>query len=286
MNELEVKVVQNPGSIELNFEEIKEALELQMTAYTSLEITEDKIKDAKADLATLRKISKAVDDKRKSVKREFMQPYEEFNAKVSELLGVINEPITMIDGKLKEFEAKRIAEKQQHLQELYKDNIGELEEYLPYNVLFSSKWNNATTKDKDIIFDISEAKQKVTSDLAVIKALNSEIEDDLLRAYRVSGNNLATAITKNSDYLAAKQRAEERIREEEKRKAEQQRIEEEKKLREEIKEELKEEQEAPVWVDTETGEIIPEFTFKIIGAENIKSVKDFLDFAEISYQEV
>ena len=73
MNDLEVKVSQQPGIINCNLEEIKEALKVQMTAYMDLEVTEGNIKESKSDLATLRKIKKAVDDRRKEVKRTACQ---------------------------------------------------------------------------------------------------------------------------------------------------------------------------------------------------------------------
>ena len=78
MNDIEVKVTQTAGVIESNFEEIKEALGLQMTAYLELEVTKDNINERKADLATLRKIYKAVDERKKEVKKGFMKPYEDF----------------------------------------------------------------------------------------------------------------------------------------------------------------------------------------------------------------
>lgn len=208
MNDLEVKVQQQPGKIICNFKEIKEALEIQMTAYTSLEITEEGQKEAKADLATLRKIRKAVDDQRKAVKNEFMTPYNEFEKEVKDILAVIDAPITMIDTKLKEFDERRIEEKQQHLHELYEEAVGEYADYLPYHMLASPKWNNATCKDSDIRFTISEAVLKVKTDISTIKMLGSEIEDKLLEAYKESGNNLQAAIQKHNDYNEAKKLAE------------------------------------------------------------------------------
>ena len=103
MNDIEVKVTQTAGVIESNFEEIKEALGLQMTAYLELEVTEDNINERKADLATLRKICKAVDERKKEVKKGFMKPYEDFEKEVKDVLAVINEPINMIDTELKGF---------------------------------------------------------------------------------------------------------------------------------------------------------------------------------------
>lgn len=266
----ELRVIQKNGSIECNFSEIKADLQNMMSAYTSLEITEEGTKEAKSDLATLRKIRKAVDDKRKDVKKSFMLPYTEFENEVKDLLSVIDEPINMIDGKLKEFEVQRVAAKKEHLMQLYKENIGELEEYLPYPSVENPKWTNATYSDKDIIFDISQAKTKVKSDLDGIAALNSEIHEELLKVYKASGNMLSAAIVKNSDYLQAKAAAEKKIREE---------------VKEEVREELKEEPKQ-ILVDTETGEIIPDFTFRVSGNENIQKVKDFLDFSEILYVEV
>lgn len=277
MNDLEVKVIQNPGSIDFNFQEIKEALAIQMTAYTSLEITEDKQKEAKTDLATLRKIRKAVDDQRKSVKKDFMKPYTDFEENVKDLLSVIDEPINMIDGKLKEFEAKRVAEKQKHLNDLYEEHIGEYREYLPYSVVANDKWTNATYSDKDIIYDISEAVTKVKSDLNAIKALHSEIEDECIQAYKNAWNNLAAAITKNSDYMAAKAKAEQRVREEAERKAE---LEKQKEVVIQPSEPVKDPTEENPTADE------PTFTFRVTGLEHITLVKKYLDFAEIKYEEV
>lgn len=214
MNDLQVKVSQQPGKIVCNFKEIKEALEVQMTAYTTLEITEEGQKEAKADLATLRKIRKSVDDQRKTVKKEYMAAYDEFEAEVKGLLAVIDEPITMIDSKLKEFDEKRIAEKQEHLHQLYEEGIGEYAEYLPYHMLASPRWNNATCKDSEIKYEISEAVLKVKTDIETIRMLGSEIEDQLLATYKNAGNSLPAAIKANSDYNQAKKLAEEKLAEE------------------------------------------------------------------------
>lgn len=220
MQDLEVVVQQTAGKIDCNLDEIKEAVAIQMSAYTSLEVSEDNIAERKKDLATLRKIYKAVDDKKKSIKKEFLAPYEQFESQVKDVLAVINEPITLIDGKLKEFDAIRAKEKKQHVQELYNESIGEFAEYLPLEKIFNEKWLNKSTTDKDILFDLSEQKTKVKSAIDVIKSLNSEIEDELLTVYRNNDNDLATAIKRNTDYLADKARIEAASKEEKKPSAE------------------------------------------------------------------
>lgn len=69
MYDLELAVSQDLGKITANFDEIKTALAGQLEEYKDKEFTEDKKKDAKEDLASLRKLKKSVDDRRKEVKK-------------------------------------------------------------------------------------------------------------------------------------------------------------------------------------------------------------------------
>lgn len=273
MTDLEVKVSQQPGKIVCNFNEIKEALKLQMSAYTSLEITEECQKEAKSDLATLRKIRKAVDDKRKAVKNEFMIPYSDFESNVKDLLAVIDDPIEMIDSKLKSFEEKRIEEKQQHLHELYENGVGEYSEYLPYHMVASPKWNNATCKDSDVQYAISEAVLKVKTDLETIRMLGSEIEDELLKAYKNAGNNLQVAVQKNNDYLQAKRIAEEKLKENKQEQIDIKAIPDPAPMKEII--------DVKQTSTTEESEVA---VFKISGQSNIEAVKDFMNLSNIDYE--
>lgn len=283
MKDLQVKVTQTPGKIICNFKEIKEALALQMTAYTTLEVTEEGQKEAKSDLATLRKIRKAVDDQRKAVKNEFMTPYTEFESEVKDLLAVIDEPINMIDSKLKEFDEKRIAEKQEHLHQLYEEGVGEYAEYLPYHMLASPKWNNATCKDTEIKYEISEAVLKVKTDIETIKMLGSEIEDQLLTAYKNAGNSLQAAIQKNNDYNQAKKLAEEKLKEE---KIQGVRLDDSAAVPVDIPfsypEDVLDTLSSPIKDKTDGVNVV---AFLIKGADNIQTVRDILFLNGIEYEE-
>lgn len=274
MNELEVKVSQQLGVIDCNLEEIKEALRLQMTAYTELEVTEDNIGESKNDLATLRKIKKAVDDRRKEVKKSFMKPYEDFEADVKSVLSIIDEPINMIDGKLKGFEEKRVAEKVEHAKEIYAQNIGEYADFLPFSAVFRKTWGNKTCTDNEIISDIQSAVLKVSNDIAVIKGLRSEIEEQVIDVYKKTCNNLSAAVQKNTDYIEAKEAAKKALEAEKK--------EAEKKIEVEEKKETKVEvQDDPV--ETKTSQE-SEVTFTVSAADADK-VEFFLEFNEIFFKE-
>lgn len=301
INDMQITVEQTPGRISANFDEIREALEIQMTAYTSLEVTEKNIPESRKDLATLRKIRKAVDNQRKAVKRDFQKPFDEFEANVKSLLAVIDEPIALIDGKLKEFERKRIEEKQAHLHELYEQNIGAYAAYLPYHTVASDRWNNASIKDSEIASDISEQVMRVRADIDAIKALRSEIEPELLEAYRRSGNQLTAAVRKNSDYLEVKEfkefaekKAAERAEREALEKAEREALERAaQEVQERAAQETKEAHdsfpatESMDSAETESFRIPdPELTVRVRGTEAIEQLRTFLEFSGIAYEEV
>lgn len=291
MEELKITVEQRPGVITANFDEIKEALAVQMTAYEDYEVTEDGIPEAKKDIATLRKIRTAIDDRRKEIKKEFSKPLNDFEAEVKEMLSIIDKPINLINGKLDDFETARKEEKRKHLKELYDENIGEYGEFLPFQRIYNPKWENKGTSDKDILSELSEHKAVVRSNLDAIKALSSEIEEECIKAYKLSGNDLAAAIKKNSDYIAAKQMAEQRVREEQERKAEAERkAREEAEKQAQVEAEHKEEvKETPI-VETVKEDLAVAneqvVSFVISGKDNIEKARMILNLEDIPYKEI
>ena len=58
----EVVVNQVPGTITWNFEELKQNVSVKLSIYRKMQYSDDNIADAKKDLASLRKLSKAVND--------------------------------------------------------------------------------------------------------------------------------------------------------------------------------------------------------------------------------
>lgn len=197
----ELQVSQQLGVISTNLDAIAAELKEQMAEYKDYTVTEDSVTADKKVLADLRKLQKSMEDARKSVKKEWEKPYKEFEAKYKSVLALVDEPIELISGQLQVFEAKRVEEKQKLIGRLYEENIGEFEEYLPLDSIFKPSWVNVSTKEKDIVYDLSELKMRVVSDINVIKGLSSEIEGEILDVYRKSGNNLAAAIERNTQYL-------------------------------------------------------------------------------------
>ena len=68
--------------IDWNMDEIKAQVQTIMTAYTNVVYTDETMKSAKDDRATLNKFRKAIEDRRKEVKNKCLEPYNRFEAEV------------------------------------------------------------------------------------------------------------------------------------------------------------------------------------------------------------
>ena len=86
MDEMIIITRQSPGFASFeNFEEIKSYLAEQLASYRNLVYTEDNLKLAKADKAKLNKLKKALDERRKEIKKIYMEPYLILEGQIKEL---------------------------------------------------------------------------------------------------------------------------------------------------------------------------------------------------------
>lgn len=230
MNELSLKVKQNPGAVELNFDELEQALELKLKEYKGAVFTEESKDIAKGELASLRKLRKDFEDARKGVKKEWMKPYDAFETQMKKLTAKIDEPIQLIDSQLKDFEEKRRAEKKKTIVAVYEELVGDAREYCPLEVIYDRKWENATTTMKSIKTSIAEAVESVKKSVEIISGMQSDAVGRALELYK-STLDMAKAIAYINDY--ERQKAEIVKREEEKKRKEEERrrIEEEERIR-------------------------------------------------------
>ncbi|MGC4020393.1 MAG: DUF1351 domain-containing protein [Muricomes sp.] len=93
--------------------------------YETKELTEVTKKKGKDDLAYLRKLKKAVIDRDREAKKQFMEPYEVFHDAVNRLISLIDQPILLIDGQLKVFEDNRVRERKKEIQDAYNSIVDE-----------------------------------------------------------------------------------------------------------------------------------------------------------------
>lgn len=205
MSDFQVSIKQ-PVIITGNFEEMQAELSNMMTAYAGLEVTEENLPERKKDIATLRKIKAAIEDKRKSAKKDYEKPFKAFEAECKKLTGIIDREIDRINADMDVYEQKRIAEKRKVIDRLYAENIGDYADYIPLAIIFRPQWDNKTYTENAIITDIQEAVLTVKTDFQTIDTMCAPWQEECKAVYKVSG--LTGALQRYKDLESAKKAAE------------------------------------------------------------------------------
>lgn len=222
MNKLQIIVNQQQGTITTNFDEVKEALIEQMEIYKELEVTEDNKAERKKDIATLRKMIKAVNSKRIEVKKECLKPYEIFEKQASELVDIINQPIGILDSQVKEFEDKQRLQKIADINKYFDETITsypELTDEIGLITIYDSRWENATASMKSVKEDIKTKLDKIQADITLIKSMPSDKTEEALRLYW-GDLDVTKAITMINRYEQQKKEIEQRVAEQRKKEQE------------------------------------------------------------------
>lgn len=231
MNDITAVITQERAKISCNFNEVKQAIQETLAEYKGAVFTEDSKTYAKKHVASLRAKKKELQDKLREAKKEYMKPWDEFEGQAKTLIALYDEPINLINGQVQEFESNRIAKKKQRIEDLYAELVPkELNIYIPLDRIYNTKWENATTKEKDIRSEISQISDKTAKDMDTIRNMESDAVDGALSVYRVN-LDLVEALSYIKNYERQKQEIllkeqerhkveeEERIRREEREKA-------------------------------------------------------------------
>lgn len=216
--ELRVEPVTFPEVIQFNYEELKAEITSKVEMYKNLVYTDDQIKDAKADRATLNKLVKAMSDERIRIKRDCLKPYDEFERKIRELTDIVNEPVQLIDKQVKEFEQNKKEEKRKEIEALF-ETIG-FQAFVKLEMIWDEKWLNASVSMKSIEEKMRERKYQIGTDIMTLNRL-SEYAFEAVAVYKetLDMNRSIAEAQRMSDIAKQKAEAESRKKQEEERRA-------------------------------------------------------------------
>lgn len=169
------------SEIQWNYEEVKAWVTSRVEEYKNIAYTEDAVKDMKQDRAELNKAKTAIENERKRIKKLCLEPYERFEHQVKEVTGLIDEPIGLIDGQLKEIEEKRRQQKQKDIEELF-ETIG-FQDFIVLERIMDPKWLNATVSLGKIEEQMKNILFKVGTEVATISSL-PEFSFEALEIYK------------------------------------------------------------------------------------------------------
>lgn len=179
--ELKINAIETTSAINFNFEELKNEITTKSELYKNMVYTDDTIKTAKEDRASLNKFIKALEDKRKEVKKQCLEPYNNFEKQVKELVRIINESVTLIGEQITEFEEREKATKREEVERLF-DETG-FEPFVKLEQIFDPKWLNKSASLKSIATELKNIAERIRNDLAVLNEI-SEFQFEATETYK------------------------------------------------------------------------------------------------------
>lgn len=179
--ELKINAMETTNAINFNFEELKNEITTKSELYKNMVYTDDTIKTAKEDSASLNKFIKALEDKRKEVKKQCLEPYNNFEKQVKELVRIINEPVTLIGEQITEFKEREKAAKREEVERLF--NEAGFEPFVKLEQIFDPKWLNKSSSLKSIATELKNIAERIKSDLAVLNEI-SEFQFEATETYK------------------------------------------------------------------------------------------------------
>lgn len=156
-----------PKNIDFNYDELKQELRQQLEFYNNLVVNENEIAAAKSDRARLNKLIKAIEDKRKEVKKQCLEPYTDFEVKCKEIVNLIQEPVRAIDMQIKSFDDKKAEQKYKYIKEAFNSFCAV--DYISLEKIINPKWKNSSLKADTVIEELKQKIVAVTSDMQTIE---------------------------------------------------------------------------------------------------------------------
>lgn len=80
-----------------NFDALKQALTQRLAAYDNVVYPADSIKEAKQDKAELNKMRRSIEERRKEIRRNCLEPYTAVAPRFKELVALIDQPLSRIN---------------------------------------------------------------------------------------------------------------------------------------------------------------------------------------------
>lgn len=127
--DLQYEVVYEKPTITIkNYDQLVALADDAVAKYSNMVVTEETVKEAKASRAELNKLSKALNDRRIEIGKDYKQPFDEFKAQVDAIIAKIKFVSTPIDDAIKKLDEQEVSKRQTYM-------TTTLEEYLPaYNL--------------------------------------------------------------------------------------------------------------------------------------------------------
>ncbi|QGG59672.1 DUF1351 domain-containing protein [Loigolactobacillus bifermentans] len=275
----EFSVEYTPTKIEIHdYENLERAVQAYSHRYSDIVVTDDTESEAKDIRAKLNKLSNALDDRRKEIKKQYNEPYDAFANDIKALQATLAESINPLDTALKELTVHQRERRQKHVEELIIEMAPNYE-VSPDDIEIDSKWLNKSTSKKAVTEGVAAA-------MKLIKAKRDKLDTDILtiekyaKVQKVEPAGWVDQLKQGQDVEYLMKAIDNEVEQQTARKREQ-----EAKAAEEA---LHQESKGNAIVDTNTGEVVSKsVTLKIVATiPQMNLLKSFMDSNGIKYMRV
>lgn len=167
--ELRIVPYQIPEKIEFNYEEIIQEMKPAVNEKASIYYSDEDIPAAKKDRAKFNTFKKAINDERIRMKKEYMKPFEEFEAKVKDINALADKAVIAIDKQIKEYEDNQKREKLDKIKALWTQMA--VPEGLTMDKVYEERMLNTSFSMKKVETCFELAIGKFNRDMATLAAL-------------------------------------------------------------------------------------------------------------------
>ena len=208
MNELQIVDLEQKDITTWDFDSIKKKLESALATYKTTVYTDETIKSAKDDKATLAKAKKLVEDRRKEFKERCLAPYTAIEPQIKELVSMIEDQRVQIDEVVKDYTERQKQAKEEEVRAYYDKKAKGFGKYADalFGKILDPKWLNKTTAKAKYQEEMLVAINKSESDIKEIQAMKSPFVDALIETY-VDTLSVEEAKSKHEELMQAMSKA-------------------------------------------------------------------------------
>ena len=210
-NKLIIMFNPHPGSVDENINQVHEQVKSWLASFpTDLSnCTESDIASMKSNCASLRSGKKTIEEERKRIKKEYLKPLDEFEAKVKPITVEIDKAIDMYKSKMDEYEAIRCETKRKEITEWWNAHRNQMMKP-DISLVWDDRYLNKTGIGESWQKDLQSKIEKIDSDLSVIGSMNSNMDQLNFVSARYSEHlDLSRAISEWNEHIEALRRTEE-----------------------------------------------------------------------------
>ena len=210
-NKLIIMFNPHPGSVDENINQVHEQVRSWLASFpTDLSnCTESDIASMKSNCASLRSGKKTIEEERKRIKKEYLKPLDEFEAKVKPITVEIDKAIDMYKSTLDEYEFIRCDTKRKEITEWWNAHRNPMMKP-DISLVWDERYLNKTGIGQTWQEDLQSKIDKIDADLSVIGSMNSNMDQLNFVSARYSEHlDLSRAISEWNEHVDALRRTEE-----------------------------------------------------------------------------